>query len=166
MTKNYNAVRFFLFSHSYCGEKIASYLIKKYKGKKLEGCIQKLSLVFGFKLKQVNNFVLFDIKTDSPYLRLPKKLKMYLEIENELAKLSEEKLDKYSTALEDYQRQMFYPAIERAIGNFLEEVEDDKKFQELMESRFKSTCYIYYKVVCKYKLPTLRTIPFVLRLIT
>lgn len=135
-------------------------------GKKLEGCIQKLSLVLRFKLKQVNDFVLFDIKADSPYLRLPKRLKIYLEIENELAKLSEEKLDEYSTALEDYQRQMFYPAIERAIGNFLEGVKDDKMFQELLESQFKSACYIYYKVVCKYKLPTLRTVPFVLRLIT
>lgn len=47
---------------------------------------------------------------------------MYLEVEKELSKLSEEKLDEYSTALEDHQRQLLYPVIERAVENMLNEI--------------------------------------------
>jgi hypothetical protein len=83
-----------------------------------------------------------------------------------LLKLSEEKMDEYSTALEDYQGQLLYPAIERAVGNLMENINDDSMFQKLLEEKFKSSIHTYYKIARKYGLPTMRNIPFILSIIS
>lgn len=163
---HFKKVRFYLFANSYTGWRLATEIKAKCKKKKLLKAIKKLSEIFGFKFKNVSNFVFFDTKPKPPFKRLPKSIKIYLEIEKELQKLSEEKEDEYSTATEEYQRQLLYPAIERAVGNFLTDVKNDNRFQILWEERFKSACYTYYKVIDKYKLPTMRTIPFLLRIIS
>jgi len=162
----YQEVRFFLFANSYSAYKIAVYLKKKHKGKKLEKSAIKLAIVLRFGQKQITDFVLFDIKPKCPYRKMPRSLGAYLEIEKELLKLSEEKLDEYSTALEDYQGQLLSPAIERAVGNFLIDVKNDVRFQKLFEENLGSAHYDYYKVAYKYRLPTMRLVPFVIRLIT
>jgi len=159
-------MRFFLFANSYSGKKISSCLKEALEGEKLTKAIKRLANVLDFKYRQIADYVIFDLRPISPYQRLPAHLKIYLEIEKELAKLSEEKMDEYSTALEDYQRQLLYPAIERAVGNFLENIEDDKRFQKLLETEIKSATNIYYRVAYKYKLPTIRTVPFILRIIS
>ena len=166
MIKNYDRVRFFLFVNSYSGKKISSQLKERLNGEELTKAIKRLANVLDFKYRQVSNFVIFDLKPNSLYQRFPTSLKIYLEIEKEVAKVTEEKLDKYSTALEDYQRQLLYPAIERAVGNLLENVESDKKFQKLLETEIKSATNTYYKVAYKYKLPTIRVVPFILRIIS
>lgn len=158
-------VRFFLFINSYSGKRILTYLKLRPKGKKLTKEIKRLSEVLGFNHKQVNDFVSSDIKPDFPYKRLSYPLKIYLETEKELSKLSEEKLDEYSTALEDYQRQLLYPAIERAVGNLIEDTVEDNKFDKLFNEKLKSATHLYYKIAYKYKLPTLRIAPFIIRLI-
>lgn len=165
MVKNYDQIRFFLFVNSYSGKKISSRLKEELEGEKLTGVIKRLANVLDFKYHQIADFVIFGLRPIPPYHRLPTSLKIYLEIEKELVKLSGEKLDEYSTALEDYQRQLLYPAIERAVGNFLENIEDDKKFQKLLEEEIKSATNTYYKVAYKYKLPTLRIVPFIMRII-
>lgn len=99
------------------------------------------------------------------YIRIPYNLRIYLETEKELTKLVEERLDEYSTAKEDYQNQLLYPAIERAVGNLLADVDNDSEFQGLFDEKTKSATYIYYKVAYKYKLSTIRIVPFILRLI-
>lgn len=157
--------RFFLFANSYSAKKISIYLKVKFGGKKLTKAIKRLSVILEFGYKQTTDFIILDSKPKCPYKRLPNSLRIYLEIENELMKLSEEKLDEYSTASEDYQRQLLCPAIERAVGNLLENINDDTKFQRLMEEKFKSSFRIYYKVAYKYGLPTMRVVPFVLRLL-
>lgn len=121
--------------------------------------------MLGFQQKQITDFVLFDIKPKCPYRKMPKSIRAYLEIEKELLKLSEEKLDEYSMALEDYQGQLLSPAIERAVGNFLVDVKNDVRFQKLFEANLGSSHYDYYKVAHKYGLPTMRIVPFILRLI-
>jgi hypothetical protein len=166
MIKNYKEVKFYLFTNSYSGKKITIYLKGTLGGQKLARAIKRLSVVLEFGCKQITDFIIFNTKPVCPYKRLPNSLKIYLEIENELSKLSEEKLDEYSTALEDYQRQLLYPAIERAVGNLLESIDDDGEFQKLSEEKFKSAIYIYYKVARKYGLPTMRNIPFILSIIT
>jgi len=166
MIKTHREVRFFLFTNSYSGKKISIYLKGTFGGKKLRRAIKRLAIVLDFEYKQTSDFIVFGTKSTSPYKRLPNSLRMYLEIENELSKLSEEKLDEYSTALEDYQRQLLYPAIERAVGNLLDEIDDDSKFQTLLEERFKHAVYDYYKVIRKYGLPTMRNIPFILSIIS
>ena len=90
-------------------------------------------------------------------------MKIYLEIEKELINIAEERLDKYSTVFEDYQWKLLSPAIERAAGNFLENL-SDVEFEKATNFRLKKYQYIYYKVVRKYRLPTMRNIPFILRL--
>lgn len=112
--KNYKEVKFFLFTNSYSGKKILMYLRGRFSGKKLTGAIRRLSVVLGFGYKQTTDFIIFGTKSTSPYKRLPNSLRIYLEIEKELSILSEEKLDEYSTALEDYQRQLLSPAIEKS----------------------------------------------------
>jgi len=111
-------------------------------------------------------FFIFDIKPKCPLKRISSLLKIYLEIEKELRNVVDEKLDEYSTAKEDYQRQLLLPAIERAAGNSLRKIEDDRKFEIKLGERIKEYGNIYYKVAYKYKLPTMRIVPFLLRLIT
>jgi len=165
MVKTYWEVKFFLFANSYSGTKIPFYIKGKFGGMKLAKAIKRLSDILGFKYKQTADFIILGIKPKCPYHRLPNPLRIYLEIENELSKLTEEKLDQYSTALADYQRQLLYPAIERAVGNLLENVEDDNKFERLSEEKFRSAIYTYYKVARKYGLPTMRNLPFLLSII-
>jgi len=165
VAKNYKEVKFFLFTESYSGEKISLYLRGRFGGKELVKAIKRLSVLLGFEYKQTSDFIILDTKQKCPYRRLPYSLRVYLEIENELSKLIEEKLDEYSTASEDYQRQLLYPAIERAVGNLLENVEDDNKFEKLSEEKSKSAIYTYYKVARKYGLPTMRNLPFLFSII-
>jgi len=75
-------------------------------------------------------------------------------------------LDEYSTANQDYQHQLLYPAIERAAGNLLTDAVSDRKFQELLIEKIKEYTSTYYKVAYKFKLPTIRIIPFLIRLIS
>lgn len=165
MSIRFNKTRFFLFANSYSGSKVAFALNEKYKGGKLLKIINRISVVMNFNQSHIKNFVLTGNKPPQPYLRIPSSLRIYLEVEKELLKLSEERLDEYSTTIEDYQRQLFLPAIERAIGNLLTDVKNDERFQKLLEEKLKSTYYLYYKVVDKYSLPTMRVIPFLLRII-
>lgn len=166
MTQNHKKIRFYLFSNSYSGNKISYILIEKYTLRKLKKRIRNLSVVLDFKYKETSNYILLDIKPDSPYKRLPYILKVYLEVENELSKITEEKSDEYSTVIEDYQRQLLCPAIERASGNLMKNIDDDSEFEKLLSEKVKSVTHTYYKVAYKYKLPTLRIIPFILRLIS
>lgn len=165
MVRNYNKVRFFLFCNSYSGKKIATCLKGNYKGRNLTKVIKRFSVVLGFKHTQTGNYILIDIKPKSPYRRFPYSLKTYLEIEKELTLLTEEKLDEYSTAKEDYQRRLLSPAIERAAGNSLINVKNDQKFNKKLKEKIKRYTNIYYKVAYKYKLPTIRIVSFLLRLI-
>lgn len=165
MVKNYEEVRFFLFANSYSGNKIASHLKSGYKRSKLLKVGKSLSIVLRFKYKKVTDFVLFDIKPKCPYQRLPKFLRIYLEVEKELLKLSEEKLDEYSTASEDYKRQLLFPAVERAAGNSLGKIKDDHEFDTRLGTQINEYRNIYYKIAYEYRLPTIRIVPFILRLI-
>jgi len=163
--KRYQEVRFYLFVNSYSGKAIVSIVREKYKGKKLSRVVKRLSVVLDFSIKQMEKFIVSNLIPDSPYKRLPNKLKIYLEIEKELSALVEEKLDEYSTALEDYQRQLLAPAIERAAGNFMKDIED-QEFDRILDLQIRKYTYVYYRIAYKYKLPTLRIVPFIIRLIS
>jgi len=155
-----------LFVNSYSGKAIASYLKKKYKGKQLLKIIKKLSLALGTNCCQLERFIASEITPDCPYAKIPGKIRVYLEIEKELGNLKEEKLDDYSTAKEDYHNQLLYPAIERAAGNSLTDIASDRKFQKKLIEKIREYTNVYYKIAYKYKLPTIRIIPFLIRLIS
>jgi len=166
VVKNYESVRFFLFANSYSGKIIVSLLREGYQNKKLLKRAKRLSQVLDFSYEQLRSFILRQSEPTCPYQRVPSDLRIYLEIEKELAKLIEEKLDEYSTAKEDYQRKLLSPAFERAAGNLIQDLDDDRKFQEALELRIQKYAYVYYKIAYKYKLPTMRVVPFILRIIS
>lgn len=160
MIRNYENVRFFLFANSYSGKIIASHLKMKYKNKKLTKVIKRLAGILSLNSEELEKFIVSDLKPTPPFLRVPNRLRVYLETEKELKKIVEEKLDTYSTVEEDYKRQLLNPAFERAAGNLLGNVENDKAFDELISLHVKEYRNIYYKVAYKYKLPTIRITPF------
>ena len=159
-------VRFYLFLNSYSGKTIASYLREKYKRIKLEKAIKRLSIVLNFNCEKLEAFIIQRIELKCPYIKTPSRIKVYLDIESELMKLTEEKVNEDSTAKEDYHNQLLYPAIERATGNSLSNIRSDETFQEKLQDKTKEYTSVYYKVAYKYKLPTIRIVPFIIRLIT
>lgn len=171
MRDKYESVRFFLFSNSYSGQLIFQYFRKKYKSKKflkskkLAREIKHLSRILFFSNKNLMMFFIFNIKPKCPLKRTPSQIKIYLEIEKELSRVANEKLDEHSTAKEDYQRQLLHPAMERVAGNSLGKIKDDYEFDTMLAIRINDYGKIYYKVAYKYKLPTIRIVPFLLRLI-
>lgn len=164
-SKQYQEVRHYLFANSYSGRRIILYLKTKCKKKRLSQGIKRLAIVLDFNFRKLERLVNDDLIPTCPYKRLPNKLKIYLEIEKELSALVEEKLDEYSTALEDYRGQLLAPAIERAAGNLMKDI-DDREFDKTLELKIRKYHYIYYRTAYKYKLPTLRIVPFILRLIS
>lgn len=166
MKEKYESIRFFLFAHSYPAKTISVILKKKYKRRKLIKVLRCFSGILNFGYKQLEEYIISDKKIKCPYKRISKDVKVYLEIESELIKLREEKIDESSTAKEDYQRQLLYPAFERAAGNSLGKVKDDSEFNEKLFSRISEYGNIYYEIAYRYKLPTIRIVPFLLRLIS
>lgn len=61
---------------------------------------------------------------------------------------------------------MLSTAIERAVGNNLCNIDDDSIFEMQLDELQKVYRKWYYKTANRYKLPTPRIVPFVLRLIT
>ncbi|MDO8498343.1 MAG: hypothetical protein Q7S44_00965 [bacterium] len=67
--------------------------------------------------------------------------------------------------MNDYDWALVEPAVERAVGNYLCNIKNDSEFEGkllLLKIRYKT---YYYYVADKYKLPTIRILPFILRLI-
>ena len=88
-----------------------------------------------------------------------------MEIEREIINLTLEKQDKENTALEEYNKAIMEPAIERVAGNHLKNIENDKVFDTQLEELQRKYQNWYYATAYKYKLPTSRIIPFILRLV-
>ena len=88
---------------------------------------------------------------------------VYLEVEREIINLTLEKQDKEKTSLEDYDKAIMEPAIERVAGNHLKNIADDKVFDTQLEELQRKYQNWYYATVYKYKLPTPRIIPFILQ---
>ena len=93
------------------------------------------------------------------------KLSVYVRIEHELIQLIKERKNRGYFDLIEYEYALLDPAIERVVGEDLSDIENDKEFDEQLMT-FK-TIYInwYYQTAAKYRLPTLRIIPFLLRLL-
>jgi len=166
MTK-YNTERYFLFTHSYSGKAIAEHITKRCKddAARFEKEAHLLAKVLRFRHADLKKFILYPITPDVSIKIMRHDFLAFLELERELECIASEKLDEYSTAKEDYQRQMLTPAIERAARNALAEIDDDSEFQNKIQEKIQEHGRIYYKVARKYRLPTMRIVPFLLRLI-
>ena len=152
------SIRFYLFCKSYPG-----YI---FKNQISDICIcNRLSKSLGFSCDPFKAYVLRNkIPTIGKYLQ--KEQRIYLKIENQLITLANEKLDSSSIMYEENQSFLLSLAIERVVGSTLGNVKDDNVFEEKLNQRIKDYHRIYYKTAYKYRLPTMRIIPFLLRLIT
>lgn len=167
MEDNFSTIRFSLFTKSYAGFRIATF-IKNSQEKKI--LIKNLSCALLLDEKQLKCFILHKtcvkrfnkIKVLDP--EITKKIAVYTQIETELITLSQEKSNKSDFAEEyEYGEGLLSPAIERVAGNSLENIKDDYKFEEKMPDQVNKYRNWYYDIAYKYGLPTLRIAPFILR---
>ncbi|MBI5151614.1 MAG: hypothetical protein HZA34_03510 [Candidatus Pacebacteria bacterium] len=166
MTK-FDTERLFLFTHSYSGKVIAEHITKRCKDDtaRFEREVHLLAKVLRFRHADLKKLIIYPITLDVSIKIMKPDLLAFLEVERELECIASEKLDEYSTAKEDYQRQMLTPAIERVAGNALAGIDDDSEFQNKIQEKIQEHGRVYYKVARKYRLPTMRIVPFLLRLI-
>lgn len=91
---------------------------------------------------------------------------IFLAIEREIINISEKGLIESLLEVDDYHGAVLQTAVERAVGNKLFDVDDDNEFSAKLLELEKSYLRCYYRVAYRYKLPTIRILPFILRLIS
>ncbi len=165
MVKKFEKLRFYLFTKSY-----AWYILKQ-QIKRI-----KVSEIFIDKLSQIlllNKKILTNIfnkngvdRQISLISKRNKKISIYLQIEHELITLLKQKQNKDSFADDDYHFALFEPAIERVAGNNLSHIKSDHWFDKRLIDLGRKYHRWYYEVAYKYKLPTMRIVPFLLRLLS
>lgn len=165
----FRKIRLALFLRSYAFYRISKELREKYPNKQVMPEISRLSHVLNLPYKPLRKAIIME-KFQSLSKRISDidKIKIYLAIESELILLAIAKNNKSYFKDPDYEEEfaLLSVAIERAAGNSLKEIKDDLIFSKQLEVLQRKYIYWYYKTVYKYKLPTLRIVPFVLRLIT
>jgi hypothetical protein len=179
----YNKVRLALFVHSYAHYAISHHLKTKYKiderltplelrkkyfNKYAIPEISRLSKVLNFNYSPLwKAIVLGKNQALSKEISEKEKIDIFLSIEHELTLLAITKQNKSVFRNPDYESEqaLLSTAIERAVGNSLKDIEDDSAFTQQSEELKRRYIYWYYRIACRYKLPTLRIVPFVLRLI-
>lgn len=179
-----NKIRLILFTHSYANHRIAEVIKRKYKldsklpphelrqkyfNKRKIPEVARLSRVLNLLYKPLWESLILG-KSLSLNKSVPdrNKIKVYLAIETELTALAKARVSKLSEFYNpDYEQDIsvLTTAIERTVGNKLKNIDNDSVFEHQQEIIQKLYLRWYYKVAWKYKLPTIRIIPFILRLI-
>lgn len=181
----FNKIRTSLFLRSYALYRITEFIKRKYKikkrlrpkelkkrysSKRAIPEISKLSRALYLPYKELWKMIMLaKFRPLSQKIPDRNKIKVYLSIEKELIKLFEMKVEKLNPFFDsDYDETLaiLSVAVERAIGNKLINVKTDSEFESKQKILQKMYFKWYYKVAWKYKLPTMRIIPFILRLIT
>jgi hypothetical protein len=181
----FNRARLVLFTRSYACYAITCYIKTKYKiddkltpselqkryfNKRIIPEISRLSYSLHFDYEVLWRAILLNKKPLlSKQIRSSYGIRFYLAIEDELISLAESKRHRSQDFFDpDYENEfaVLSIAIERAAGNLLNNVDDDFVFDQQCEEMKRICLKWYYKVAYKYKLPTTRIVPFVLRLIS
>lgn len=156
---SYKQFRAFLFTKTYAYTVFQEYIHKagKKEKQKLKRRIAKILLLKPNTAVSIADF--------NSILHRDGKLSVYVRIEHELIQLIKERKNQGYFDLIEYENALLDPAIERIVGTDLCDIENDKEFDEQLMT-FK-TIYLnwYYQTAAKYRLPTLRIIPFLLRLL-
>lgn len=168
MSRRFNTIRFSLFTQSFAGEKIAGHIRKSDNQSRLILLVSKTLL---FNSNQVRCFVLHKtckrkfLKANNANPEISKKIEVYLKIEKQLCALYQEKIHADDLS-GDYEYGLLDLAIERVAGNSLAQIANDREFDAKLPIH-KAFCeHWYYDITRTYRLPTIRIIPFILRLIT
>ncbi|QQS38805.1 hypothetical protein IPM62_05495 [Candidatus Woesebacteria bacterium] len=181
----FNRARLMLFTHSYACYAITCHVKTKYKindnltprelrkryiNKRIIPEISRLSYSLHFDYEVLWRAILLNKKPLlSKQVRSSDGIRLYLAIEDELIALAESKRHRSRDFFDpDYENEyaLLSIAIERAAGSLLNDVEDDFVFDQQCEEMKKICFKWYYKIAYRYKLPTTRIVPFVLRLIS
>ena len=156
---SYKRVRAYLFTKTYAYTVFQDY-IDKAKRKEKQKLRKRLSKVLLLRLFATK---VTDVR---PLLRRNGKLSVYIRIEKELIRLMKERKERGQFDLVEYEYALLEPAIERVVGEDLSDIENDHEFDEQL-LRFKSLYKSwYYQIAVKYRLPTLRLVPFILRILS
>lgn len=155
---SYTRVRTYLFTKSYAYTVFQNHIDKAKRNEK-QKLRKRLSKVLLLRLDTIK------VSDVYPLLRRNAKIAIYIRIEKELIHLMTERKERGYFDLVEYEYALLDPAIERVVGEDLSDIENDREFDEQL-LRFKSlyTSW-YYQIAAKYRLPTLRIIPFLMRLI-
>ena len=155
---SYTRVRSYLFTKSYAYTVFQNY-IDKAKRKEKQRLKKRLSkvLLLKFSTPKTSDF--------HSLIRHNGKLSIYVRIEQELIHLMKERKERGYFDLVEYEYALLEPAIERVVGEDLSDIENDREFDEqLLRFRYLYTSW-YYQIAAKYRLPTMRIVPFLLRLL-
>lgn len=166
--QGFTSVRLALFAKSYAGH----YFIEQIKeAKDPDVVIRKLAKTLLFKEPLLAYFlspkyskreitkIIKDVTDDKD------KIRIYIKVEKQLISLIQDRKLKESYVTEEYEYALLSPAIERVAGNSLVNIKDDGKFEANFIERNRVYTQWYYSIACKYRLPTLRIIPFISRLL-
>lgn len=154
---SYKQVRAYLFKKSYAYTVIQEYIhtAKRKNRRRIESRIEKI-LLFS-QIKRFSNI--------RSLVQKDERLSVYNRIEKELTLLSKKRKERGTFDLEEYEYALLDPAIERVAGASLAEIEDDRTFDMELIARKALYQRWYYQTAAKYRLATLRIIPFLLRLL-
>ncbi len=166
--RGFKSVRFALFARSYAGYYFTqqvkasndpnSLVRKLAKTLLFDECILGFYLSPKFSKSDVDR-IIKNVESDKD------KIKIYLEIEKQLTILIQDKGGKESYVPEEYENALLSPAIERVAGDSVSNIQSDSLFEKKLVERKRIYTLWYYSIVRNYRLPTLRIIPFLARLI-
>ncbi len=156
---SYKHIRAYLFTKTYAYTVFQEHILeaKRKDKQKLKRRIEKMLLLKPAATMSIANM--------NSILYHDGKLSVYVRIEHELIQLIKARKSRGYFDLTEYEYALLDPAIERVVGTDICDIENDKEFDEQLMT-FK-TIYInwYYQTAAKYRLPTIRIIPFLLRLL-
>lgn len=166
--RGFKSVRFALFARSYAGYYFTQQVKVSNDPNSLVRKLAKTLLfdeyILGFYLspkfsKSDVDRIIKNVESDK------EKIKIYLEIEKQLTILIKDKGEKESYVPEEYEGALLAPAIERVAGDSVSNIQSDSLFEKKLIERKRIYTLWYYSVVRNYRLPTLRIVPFLARLI-
>lgn len=166
--QGFEAIRLALFTKSYAGY----YFIQCIKESKDPNVLVKRlarALLFKEELllhflspkyyKREVNRIIKEIDDDKD------KIKVYIKIEKQLTLLIQDKKLKDNYVTEEYEHALLAPAIERVAGDSVSNIKSATRFEMKLIERRQIYNHWYYAVAYRYRLPTLRIIPFISRLL-
>lgn len=166
--RGFKSARFALFARSYAGYYFTQQVKVSDNPNSLVRKLAKTLLfdeyILGFYLspkfsKSDVDRIIKNVESDK------EKVKIYLEIEKQLTILIQDKGEKESYVPEEYENALLSPAIERVAGDSVSNIQSDSLFEKKLIERKRIYTLWYYSIVRNYRLPTLRIIPFLARLI-
>lgn len=166
-----NEIRFALFTKSYAGIFIKEFIRVLPANQKI-CAVRRLAKILLINDQLLNCFIFHKTcvrrfsKIATQISKSNERIKVYLQIEKEIIILINEKKDKNNLTSEDYEYALLEPTIERVAGNRLAKIKDDGEFERKMIELIKTYKRFYYDIARKHRLPTLRIVPFIIRLIT